>query len=50
MVISDDVGSTNLMRLSVPMMQRHYDVWLRRGKSRANKIAAIMSILLNWGI
>ena len=50
MVINDDVGSTSLMRLSVPMMQRYYDVWLRRGKSRANKIAAIMSILLNWGI
>ena len=50
MVINDDVGSISLKRLSVPMMQRCYDVWLKRGVSRANKIAAIMSILLNWGI
>ena len=50
MVINDDVGSISLKRLSVPMMQRCYDLWLKRGVSRANKIAAIMSILLNWGI
>jgi len=50
MIINDDVGSTSLKRLSVPMMQRCYNVWLSRGIPRANKIAAIMSILLNWAI
>lgn len=50
MVINNDVGGTSLMRLSVPLMQRWYNVWLKRGTFRANKIAAIMSILLNWAI
>jgi len=51
-IIKDDekLGSTSLKRLSVPMMQRCYNVWLSRGIPRANKIAAIMSILLNWAI
>ena len=48
-IIKDDVGHVSLSRLDVPMMQRYYDAWLTRGTYRANKIAAIMSILINWG-
>jgi len=48
MVINDDVGSTSMKRLSVYLMQRCYKLWLDRGIYRANKIAAIMSILINW--
>ena len=50
MVIHDDLGSTSIKRLGVPLMQEHYNDWLKRGEYRANKIAAIMSILLNWAI
>ena len=50
MVIHDDLGSTSIKRLGVPLMQEHYNDWLKRGISRANKIASIMSILLNWAI
>ena len=50
MVINDDVGSTSIKRLGVPLIQKHYNDWLKRGEYRANKIAAIMSILLNWAI
>jgi len=51
-IIKDDekLGSISLKRLSVPIMQRCYNVWLGRGIPRANKIASIMSILLNWAI
>ena len=48
MVINDDVGSMSMKRLSVSLMQQCYIVWLKRGIYRANKIAAIMSILINW--
>ena len=57
MVINDDVGDTSMKRLSVSLMQQCYITWLRRGEYvktgklsiyRANKIAAIMSILINW--
>ena len=48
MVINDDVGSTSMKRLNVYLMQRCYKLWLDRGIYRANKIAAIMSILINW--
>lgn len=48
MVINDDVGSTSMKRLSVSLMQQCYNLWLKRGTYRANKIAAIMSILINW--
>jgi integrase len=46
-----------MKRLSVSLMQQCYITWLRRGEYvktgklsiyRANKIAAIMSILINW--
>jgi len=37
-----------MKRLSVYLMQRCYKLWLDRGIYRANKIAAIMSILINW--
>ena len=47
-VINDDVGSMSMKRLSVSLMQQCYIVWLERGIYRANKIAAIMSILINW--
>lgn len=47
-VINDDVGSMSMKRLSVSLMQQCYIVWLKRGIYRANKIAAIMSILINW--
>jgi len=56
-VINDDVGDTSMKRLSVSLMQQCYITWLRRGEYvktgklsiyRANKIAAIMSILINW--
>ena len=56
-VINDDVGSMSMKRLSVSLMQQCYITWLRRGEYvktgklsiyRANKIAAIMSILINW--
>ena len=46
-VINDDVGSMSMKRLSVSLMQQCYIVWLKRGIYRANKIAAIMSILIN---
>ena len=48
MVINDDVGDTSMKRLGVSLMQQYYIVWLKRGIYRANKIAAIMSILINW--
>ena len=48
-VIEDGSGHLSLKRLSVPTMQMHYDCWIKRGIFRANKIAAIMSILINWG-
>ena len=57
MVINDDVGDTSMKRLSVSLMQQCYNMWLKRGEYvktgklsiyRANKIAAIMSILINW--
>ena len=47
-VINDDVGSMSMKRLSVSLMQQCYIIWLERGIYRANKIAAIMSILINW--
>ena len=47
-VINDDVGSMSMKRLSVSLMQQCYIIWLKRGIYRANKIAAIMSILINW--
>ena len=47
-VINDDVGSMSMKRLSVSLMQQCYITWLKRGIYRANKIAAIMSILINW--
>ena len=47
-VINDDVGSMSIKRLSVSLMQQCYIIWLKRGIYRANKIAAIMSILINW--
>ena len=49
-IIEDGSGHLSLKSLSVPTMQMHYDCWIKRGIFRANKIAAIMSILLNWGI
>jgi integrase len=48
MVINDDIGATSMKRLNVYLMQRCYKLWLDRGIYRANKIAAIMSILINW--
>lgn len=48
MVINDDIGATSMKRLSVSLMQQCYNLWLKRGTYRANKIAAIMSILINW--
>ena len=57
MVINDDIGDTSMKRLSVSLMQQCYITWLKRGEYvktgklsiyRANKIAAIMSILINW--
>ena len=50
MVIHYDLGSTSIKRLGVPLIQENYNDWLERGEYRANKIAAIMSILLNWAI
>ena len=47
-VINDDVGDTSMKRLGVSLMQQYYIIWLKRGIYRANKIAAIMSILINW--
>ena len=47
-VINDDVGSMSMKKLSVSLMQQCYIIWLERGIYRANKIAAIMSILINW--
>ncbi len=48
MVINDDIGATSMKRLSVSLMQQCYNLWLKRGTYRANKIASIMSILINW--
>ncbi len=48
-IIAEGSGHISLKRLTVPTMQTHYNAWLKRGIYRANKIAAIMSILLNWG-
>ena len=48
MIIEEDLGAYHLKRITVPLMQEYYDIWLDRGIYRANKIAAIMSILINW--
>ena len=48
MVIDGDIGGINIRRLDVQNMQSLYNLWLGRGIYRANKIAAIMSILINW--
>ena len=48
-IIEDGLGHISLKSgLTVPTMQKHYNAWLKRGVHRANKIAAIMSILINW--
>jgi len=47
-IIEKDLGAYSLKRITVPLMQKYYDIWLDRGIPRANKIAAIMSILINW--
>ena len=48
-IIEDGLGHISLKSgLTVPIMQKHYNAWLKRGVHRANKIAAIMSILINW--
>ena len=48
-IIEDELGHISIKSgLTVPTMQKHYNIWLERGVHRANKIAAIMSILINW--
>ena len=49
-IIEKDLGHLSLKRLTVPVLQYHYDKWLNRGIPRANKIISIMSVLINWGI
>jgi integrase len=49
-VIRASLGSVRLRDITVPKAEGAYEEWLKRGTYRANKIAAIMSIILNKAI
>jgi len=42
------IGKTQIQHFTLRHATHAYDAWLHRGVSRANKIASIMSILMNW--
>lgn len=42
------IGNTQIQHFTLRHATHAYDAWLHRGVSRANKIASIMSILMNW--
>lgn len=44
------LGNTSIMHLSTRHTTECYEQWLDRGVYRANKVAAILSILFNWAI
>jgi integrase len=49
-VIRSDLGGVLLSNMSTTQVEAAYDKWIRNGIPRANKLAAILSIVLNKGI
>ena len=49
-IILEDLGSKRLCFVSAKLIEQAYEVWLKRGTYRANKIVSILSILFNKGL
>ena len=46
-IIREDLGSKRLCFVSAKLIEQAYEVWLKRGTYRANKIVSILSIVFN---